>query len=173
MIDRIGDGVISYEEFCHAAHMYLTDTTDSKWKHFMGKWKEETTPYTAFQIEKMRRLYEKFDFNGDGFVKMEDYDLWMEKYAATAGFEITEDMRNAMKAHFDGFVAGTNNFEEWKDKFLAMTERSDFVEYAANATTSVLDAFDVDKNGYISWREYRAMVCSLGAKEAAAHYAFS
>lgn len=144
-------------------------------------------PLSAFQKQKLGRMFDVLDADGDGFVERSDYTGRVDAFARLQGWtedapEWARNRRFAVQSwealaesadqDEDGRVSRAE-FMRWADIFL--DDRDAVRAYARGDVQLLFDAMDVDGDGRITEDEYRRYleVCGVDTSAAAAFFAYA
>jgi len=128
----------------------------------------------SFWVEKLRRIYNMKDQNGDGLILQEDFEEWGERASKNIGAELSEEARLGWINCYNLWFGEHKTFEAWKETILTMGEGpiEDIVAYGYTINEPIFKTVDIDEDGTISWNEYKAFIMPLGATEAEAKVGF-
>ncbi|XP_035693451.1 calmodulin-A-like [Branchiostoma floridae] len=115
-----------------------------------------TDRLTEEQIAEYRQAFDMFDQNGDGHITTAELGNVLRALGQNPTDAELRDM--IKKADVDG--DGTTNFSE----FLRLVSRKSTRENTEQELLDAFRAFDKDGNGYITKRELRHVMSSLGTE---------
>lgn len=139
---------------------------------------------SEFIKRKMTLAFYKFDVTKDGIVNQEDFDLYGQKTAEYLGFaadsvqykEVASNVASIWDSYFkpaDLNKDGKVTLDEWLSSIEEFAKVENAREIALERNRKFFDTLDLDGNGIIDLKEYKAFVVPMGVPEQMAEFAFS
>ena len=113
--------------------------------------------------ERCKATFAMLDVNNDGHITIEDYELLVKRFKEEDNWsdQAADAFKNKLLvsvAKF-GFKQDTSwNLEQYKDIVVSMADKPEVQEAFKEMLKTYFDAFDSDKNGYLSPDEWLRMM---------------
>eukprot|EP00521_Asterionellopsis_glacialis_P018027 CAMPEP_0195295238 /NCGR_PEP_ID=MMETSP0707-20130614/16921_1 /TAXON_ID=33640 /ORGANISM="Asterionellopsis glacialis, Strain CCMP134" /LENGTH=187 /DNA_ID=CAMNT_0040356413 /DNA_START=44 /DNA_END=607 /DNA_ORIENTATION=+ len=129
---------------------------------------KETSPLSSdnddFRKEKIFRIFQIKDFDGDGKVSPEDFVTWGRLASKNMSIEFTDEKKKAWLAAHEAYFGngGSESPEKYYESILEFIKLENHVELATQVNVTLFDCLDADGDGTVSIDEYRAFIQPLG-----------